>query len=69
VVPQICGWILDSDYKSKKIFSAKLHYGRTTTKIVALHVEPGNHTLNVEIVREGEVSIVAIMVGPSDGPY
>ncbi|CAB4023013.1 Hypothetical predicted protein [Paramuricea clavata] len=60
---------LDSCYKSKKIFSAKLHYGRTTTKIVALHVEPGNHTLNVEVVREGKVSIVAIMVGPSDGPY
>jgi hypothetical protein len=32
-------------------------------------VEPGNHTLNVEIVRQGKVSIAAIMVGPSDGPY
>ncbi|CAB4021352.1 Hypothetical predicted protein [Paramuricea clavata] len=60
---------LDSDYKSKKIFSTKLHYGRTCAKILALHVEPGNHTLNVEIVRQGKVSIVAIMVGPSDGPY
>jgi hypothetical protein len=60
---------LDSDYKSKKCFSAKLDHGRTTTKIVALHVEPGNHTLNVEIAREGKISIVAIMVGPSDGPY
>jgi hypothetical protein len=60
---------LDSDYKSKKCINTKFHYKRTSTEIVALHVEPGNHSLNVEIVREGKVSIVAIMVGPSDGPY
>ncbi|CAB4023012.1 Hypothetical predicted protein, partial [Paramuricea clavata] len=60
---------LDSDYKSKKCINTKFHYKRTSTEIVALHVEPGNYSLNVKIVREGKVSIVAIMVGPSDGPY
>ena len=60
---------LDSDYEYKKFVNTKLHYARTTVKIVAVNVEPGGHTLNVKIVRAGKVSIVAIMVGPPDGPY
>ena len=60
---------LDSDYKKRKFVNTKLNHGRTTVAILALHVAPGSHNVNVEVVRKGEVSIVALMVGPSDGPY
>jgi hypothetical protein len=56
VVPQICGWIV--------IIKAR----NVSTRNSIIN-ELGNHSLNVKIVREGKVSIVAIMVGPSDGPY
>ena len=59
----------DNDYKRRKFVSAKLNHGRTTVPIIALCVAPGNHTVNVEIVRKGEVATVALGVGPSDGPY
>ena len=60
---------LDSDYKNRTLVNMKLHYGQTRVTILAVHVKPGYHTVNVEIVKAGKVSIVAIMVGPSDGPY
>ena len=60
---------LDGDYEYKKFVNTKLNYARTTVKILAVNVEPGDHTVNVKIVRPGKVSIVAIMVGPPDGPY
>ena len=60
---------LDSDYEYKKFVNTKLHHERTSMTILAVNVEPGGHTVNVEIVKAGKVSIVAIAVGPSDGPY
>lgn len=67
-----CGAVnvwLDTDHKNKKYVEMKLDYGRISTAIVATRVQPGNHTVNIEIVREGQVVIVALMVGPADGPY
>ena len=60
---------LDSDYEYKKFVNTKLHHERTSMTILAVNVEPGGHTVNVEIVKAGKVPIVAIAVGPSDGPY
>lgn len=60
---------LNNDDANKKLVNAKLIYGRTITAIIALHVKPGDHNLNLEIVREGKFSLVAVMVGPPDGPY
>ena len=60
---------LDGDYEKRIFVNTKLRYGRTSVVIIALHVAQGHHNLNVEIVKKGEVSIVALIVGPKDGPY
>ena len=60
---------LDGDSKKRIFVNTKLRYGRTSVVIIALHVAQGHHNLNVEIVKQGEVSIVALIVGPKDGPY
>jgi hypothetical protein len=69
---RFCGaahiWI-DRDYHNKKFVDTNEQNVRTTVTMIALHVGQGDHIVNVEIARGGKVTILAIMVGPSDGPY
>ncbi|XP_028393285.1 uncharacterized protein LOC114517690 [Dendronephthya gigantea] len=60
---------LDDDDNHKKFVNAKSRWGRTIVRMLALRVDPGQHRLHVRIVREGEVSILGIMIGPNGGPY
>lgn len=60
---------LDNDHGNRTLVDMKFYYRQTSTATIAFHVKPGNHTVNVEIVREGDIPIVALIIGPADGPY
>ena len=68
----VCGaahmWV-DQNYKEKKFVNMKFGHMRATMAILAFHVKPGPHFINIEIIQKGHVSIFAIMIGPPDGPY
>lgn len=60
---------LDDDYDKRRFVNAKSSFFQTSMEIIALRVNPGDHTMSVRVVGEGKVTIVGVMLGPPDGPY
>ncbi len=60
---------LDDDVVNRRQVRAQSQYGQTLLEIVALRVNPGDHTMNVKVVRPGLFTVVGVMLGPPDGPY
>ena len=61
-------WV-DKDYENKQFVPMKFGYGLTRIVMLAFHVQPGSHSINIKITKKGTISINAVIVGPSDGPY
>ena len=60
---------LDDDVVNRRHVRAQSQYAQTLLEIVALRVNPGDHTMSVKVVHPGFVSVVGVMLGPPDGPY
>jgi hypothetical protein len=67
----VCGtaniW-LDNKFDEKRRINLRDQLARALVKIIAFRVKPGEHTLNIKIVKTGPVSLVGLMLGPPDGP-
>ena len=61
-------WV-DEEYENKKFVTMRFHYGRTNIAMLAFHVKPGPHSIHMKITKKGTVSVIAVIVGPTDGPY
>jgi hypothetical protein len=67
-----CGVVevwLDDDFVNRRRIRAQSQYAQTLLEIVALRVNPGDHTMSLKVVHPGFVSVVGVMLGPPDGPY
>ena len=60
---------LDNDFEDRVIIKAKIDWAQTSVNIIALHVNPGLHTLTISVLEPGNVTLAGVMLGPSDGPY
>jgi hypothetical protein len=59
---------LDNNFNEKRRIKLKDKLGRALVRIIAFRTKPGEHTLNIKIVKTGLVSLVGLMLGPPDGP-
>lgn len=60
---------LDDDVMRRKRLQGHSEYAQTLLQLVALRVEPGDHTMSVKLVHPGYFTVVGVMLGPPDGPY
>lgn len=60
---------LDDDVMNRRQIRAQSQYSQTLSEIVALRVNPGDHTMSVKVVHPGFITAVGVMLGPPDGPY
>ena len=60
---------LDDDVINRRQIRAQSQYAQTLSTIIALRVNPGDHTMSVKLIQPGLVTVVGVMLGPPDGPY
>ncbi|XP_028403028.1 uncharacterized protein LOC114525798 [Dendronephthya gigantea] len=60
---------LDDDVVNRRQIRAQSQYAQTLSQIIALRVNPGDHTMSVKVVHPGLFTAVGVMLGPPDGPY
>lgn len=60
---------LDDDVVNRRQIRAQSQYAQTLLEIIALRVNPGDHTMSIKLLYPGLVTAVGVMLGPPDGPY
>jgi hypothetical protein len=60
---------LDNNYEERKTVDVRDELAHELSWIVAPRVNPGQHTLNIKVVKKGAFPLVGVMLGPPDGPF